>query len=75
MNPAWAFNKANEFFNVNKSQSKSEGKKEDIFISGMYPEYYIESQHFKSDGWLSSSKAGSYEFAMETLLTGAGDTI
>lgn len=35
----------------------------------------METQHFQSDGWLSSSRAGSYEFAMETLLTGAGDTI
>ena len=41
----------------------------------MYPEYYMDSQHFESGQWLSSNNAKSYEFAMETLNSGARDTI
>lgn len=76
INPAWAQMKAQEFFNSTKESSKSgNDDKQDIFISGMYPKYYMDAQHFESGRWLSSKKASSYEFAMETLNTGARDTI
>ena len=76
INPAWARMKAKDFFRSAKMTSTSkDGSKDDIFISGMYPKYYTESQHFESGQWLNSKNAASYEFAMETLNTGARDTI
>lgn len=77
LNPAWALNKASEFFKAARvsNRIKNAGKNEDIFVSGMYPDYYMDNQHFQSEGWLSSRTASSYEFAMETLFTGARDTI
>lgn len=41
----------------------------------MYPEYYMDNKYFESEGWLSSRSASSYEYAMETLFSGALDTI
>jgi len=68
--------KAKEFFRSAKMTSTSkDGKKSDIFVSGMYPKYYLDSQYFESEKWLNSKAASSYEFGMETLNTGARDTI
>lgn len=68
--------KAKEFYKTARMSKKSEdGKKSEIFISGMYPEYYTDNQYFESGKWLSSQTASSYEFAQETLNTGARDTI
>ena len=76
LNPAWNRMKAKEFFrSARLSASTKDGKKDNIFISGMYPEYYMDSEHFDSDMWLSSKSASSYEFAMETLSSGTRDTI
>ena len=77
LNPAWNRMKAKEFFKSAKiaSTASEDGKKQNIFVSGMYPEYYMDSEHFDSDLWLSSKNASSYEFAMETISSGTRDTI
>jgi len=56
-------------------KKSEDGTNEEIFISGMYPKYYTDNKYFESGKWLSSQTASSYEFAMETLSTGARDTI
>lgn len=60
LNPAYASFKAKEFFaeaKENIKRRRREGRKELPFVSGMYPEYYMNNYHFQSDGWLSSRSA------------------
>lgn len=60
LNPAYAGFKAKEFFaeaKENISRRNREGRKELPFVSGMYPEYYMNNFHFQSEGWLSSRSA------------------
>ncbi|MEE9328918.1 MAG: class I SAM-dependent methyltransferase [Parvularculaceae bacterium] len=40
-----------------------------------YPSYYLQNFHFQSDGWLSAQSAEIYDMQVETLFTGAGDTM
>lgn len=78
LNPAWAISKAREFFTESKeniARRNREGRKELPFVSGMYPDYYMNNFHFQSDGWLSSRSANAYEFSTETLFTGSQDAM
>lgn len=40
-----------------------------------YPPYYLQNFHFQSDGWLSAESARIYDTQVETLFTGAADTM
>ena len=48
-------------------KTSEDGKKEEIFISGMYPKYYTDSKYFESGKWLSSQTASAYEFTQDTI--------
>lgn len=43
--------------------------------SGMYPDYYLNSFHYQTDGWLSARSAQVYEFSTETLFFGRQDSM
>lgn len=43
--------------------------------SGFLPEYYQETFHYQSDGWLSASSAKVYESSTETLFVGRQDAM
>ena len=45
------------------------------FISGMYPEYYMNNDHFEADGWMSSRAVNSYDFKNESLQCGTNDAM
>merc|ERR1719327_1558619 len=55
---------------------RSEGKAEDVWLrSRLYPEYYMNTWHYQTDGWLSSTSAGVYETSTETLFLGQQDAM
>lgn len=43
--------------------------------SGLYPEYYTNTFHFQTDGWMSSASARVYETSTETLFLGRQDAM
>lgn len=79
MNPAYAAKSLYDFFvdsHVNVSRKKRLGGHSDApFISGMYPQYYLESEHFEADGWLSSTAVNSYDFKSEAIYAGTYDAM
>jgi len=60
---------------LNRRKKREKGKDEIPFVSGMYPEYYMNNFHFQSDGWLSSRSSNVYEFSTETLFFGHQDAM
>ena len=55
---------------------RSEGKAEDVWLrSRLYPEYYMNTWHYQTDGWMSSESAGVYETSTETLFLGQQDAM
>lgn len=57
---------------------KEKGAPTDIWLrSGgdMYPDYYMSTFHYQTDGWMSSSSASVYETATETLFIGRQDAM
>ena len=42
---------------------------------GIYPDYYLNTFHFQTDGWLSSESAAVYETSTETLFIGRQDAM
>ena len=78
LNPAYALVQAQGFLKEakeNLSRRARDGKNELPFVSGIYPEYYMNNFHFQSDGWLSSRSANAYEFSTETLFSGTQDAM
>ena len=43
--------------------------------SPMYPDYYLKTFHWQTDGWLSSKSAEVYEVSTETLFLGRQDAM
>jgi len=41
----------------------------------MYPDYYLKTYHWQTDGWLSSASAKVYEVSTETLFLGRQDAM
>ena len=39
--------------------------------SNLYPEYYMNTWHYQTDGWLSDKSASVYETTTETVFVGA----
>jgi ubiquinone/menaquinone biosynthesis C-methylase UbiE len=55
---------------------RTTGVAEDIWLkSHLYPDYYMNSWHYQTDGWLSSESAGVYETSTETLFLGQQDAM
>lgn len=49
LNPLWAIKKSKEFLKeakLNLERRARDGRKELPFVSGMYPEYYMNNFHF-----------------------------
>lgn len=43
--------------------------------SKLFPQYYTETFHYQTDGWLSSSSADVYEISTESLFRGSQDAM
>ncbi|DBB02563.1 TPA: hypothetical protein ACH3X3_011548 [Trebouxia sp. C0006] len=43
--------------------------------SSMYPDYYLNTFHYQTDGWLSEKSASIYEASTETLFLGRQDAM
>ncbi|CAL8463579.1 g3113 [Coccomyxa elongata] len=55
---------------------RSQGKPEDVWLkSPMYPDYYLNTFHYQTDGWLSERSARVYEVSTETLFLGRQDAM
>lgn len=55
---------------------RSKGQAEDVWLkSGLYPDYYLNTWHYQTDGWLSRESAGVYETSTETLFLGQQDAM
>ncbi|QDZ17740.1 S-adenosyl-L-methionine-dependent methyltransferase [Chloropicon primus] len=55
---------------------RSDGVAEDVWLkSPLYPEYYLNTWHYQTDGWLSSESSGVYETSTETLFLGQQDAM
>lgn len=53
-------------------QRRSIGKPDNVWLeSGLYPEYYLNTWHYQTDGWLSEESAKVYETSTETVFVGA----
>ena len=51
------------------------GTSEAPFVSGTFPEYYMNNDHFESDGWLSSTAVNSYDFKANAITAGTYDAM
>ncbi|EIE27631.1 S-adenosyl-L-methionine-dependent methyltransferase [Coccomyxa subellipsoidea C-169] len=55
---------------------RDHGKPEDVWLkSPMYPDYYLNTFHYQTDGWLSERSARVYEVSTETLFLGRQDAM
>jgi ubiquinone/menaquinone biosynthesis C-methylase UbiE len=43
--------------------------------SGRYPRYYLQNFHYQTDGYLSPTSAGLYDYQVEVLFTGGADAM
>ena len=57
--------------------SRSARKQADALwmTSKLYPDYYMNSFHYQTDGWLSPTSASVYEASTETLFLGRQDAM
>jgi hypothetical protein len=56
---------------VNTLQRRAAGAGTDVWLqSPLYPDYYRQTFHFQTDGWLSAQSAAVYETSTETLFVG-----
>lgn len=52
------------------------GRPDEIWLnSELYPDYYLQTWHYQTDGWLSSESASVYETSTETLFLGRQDAM
>ena len=55
---------------------RTKGVADNVWLdSSLYPDYYMNSWHYQTDGWLSSESAGVYETSTETLFLGQQDAM
>lgn len=78
-NPAYIARNAALFFrNANETLEKRASENPDIGIwldSVAFPDYYKQTYHFQTDGWVSSRSADVYEVSTETLFIGRQDAM
>lgn len=79
LNPLYAARQGlgffSEVFNVLGKRSK-QSPDISVWLEGKaYPEYYKQTYHFQTDGWLSSYSADVYEVNTETLFLGRQDAM
>lgn len=79
MNPAFTAKSLYDFLvdsHVNVSRKKRMGGSSQApFVSGAFPDYYMNNDHFESDGWLSSTAVNSYDFKSEAINAGTYDAM
>lgn len=55
---------------------REEGRPESVWLKGLsLPDYFNNTFHYQTDGWLSSKSAGVYETSTETLFVGRQDAM
>ena len=55
---------------------RTEEQAEDVWVkSNLYPQYYMNTWHYQSDGWMSTDSAKVYETSTETLFLGRQDAM
>ena len=55
---------------------REEGRAESVWLKGLsLPEYFNNTFHYQTDGWLSSRSASVYETSTETLFVGRQDAM
>lgn len=77
-NPLFIANKVRNFVGeaARTLQRRVNQQSEDVWMkSSLYPEYYLNTWHYQSDGWLSSASADVYETSTETLFLGRQDAM
>lgn len=61
---------------VGTLKRRAAGEPEPVWLrSPLYPEYYLNTFHYQSDGWLSSESAKVYETSTEALFLGRQDAM
>lgn len=77
-NPLFVLDRATRFLREapRTLKRRTVGKPDPVWLnSPLYPEYYMNSWHYQTDGWLSSESAGVYETSTETLFLGQQDAM
>ncbi|KAK9815034.1 hypothetical protein WJX73_005595 [Symbiochloris irregularis] len=77
-NPLHIFSTARAFISeaVSTLERRNKGLPEDVWLrSPLYPEYYMNTFHYQTDGWLSQQSAQVYELSTETLFVGRQDAM
>eukprot|EP00191_Tetraselmis_sp_GSL018_P014080 CAMPEP_0177587304 /NCGR_PEP_ID=MMETSP0419_2-20121207/5565_1 /TAXON_ID=582737 /ORGANISM="Tetraselmis sp., Strain GSL018" /LENGTH=470 /DNA_ID=CAMNT_0019077315 /DNA_START=166 /DNA_END=1579 /DNA_ORIENTATION=+ len=77
-NPLFVLGKASEFLeeaSLTLGRRKAQ-KQEPVWLqSDLYPDYYVSTFHYQTDGWFSSKSASIYETSTETLFLGRQDAM
>ncbi|KAK9867234.1 hypothetical protein WJX84_008109 [Apatococcus fuscideae] len=76
--PSYVLNKASRFLTeaFQTLDRRDLGKPDPVWMqSGMYPDYYLNTFHYQTDGWLSEKSASVYEVSTETLFIGRQDAM
>ena len=77
-NPLFVANKVRNFIGeaAKTLKRRVDQQAEDVWMkSRLYPDYYMNTWHYQSDGWLSSESAEVYETSTETLFLGRQDAM
>ena len=77
-NPLYIARKASQFVTeaVDTLRRREEGKAEEVWLKGLgLPDYFQNTFHYQTDGWLSSKSSSVYEASTETLFVGRQDAM
>ncbi|KAI8105187.1 hypothetical protein M9435_000357 [Picochlorum sp. BPE23] len=77
-NPLYIARKAAAFVTeaTDTLRRREEGRVEDVWIKGFnIPDYFQNTFHYQTDGWMSSRSAQVYEASTETLFVGRQDAM
>lgn len=77
-NPLFVLNKASRFMReaVGTLARRDSGAPTNVwFKSSLYPDYYLNTFHYQTDGWMSDWSARVYETSTETLFLGRQDAM
>lgn len=77
-NPLFVASKMRNFIReaTDTLQRRTEQRADDVWLtSKLYPQYYLNTWHYQTDGWMSSESAEVYETSTETLFLGRQDAM
>lgn len=79
MNPAYVFGQSAGFFKETVALMKKRQEQSTdlgVWLDGkIYPDYYKQTYHYQTDGWMSSRSADMYDCNTETLFIGRQDAM